>query len=180
MTATTYAAVRARRIMTALMTVIAPVGLAATLMFGFTPTSNASPLKDTTLVSHQVLDASSSRSTLCGLLANATPGSPAAFRLAENIADSGATCAATPDPRPTNPPLCGLLAYATPGSPAAFRLAQTIADAGGSCDFPAVAHRALDLAKLRSILCGLLANATPGSPAAFRLVEMIYGSGTVC
>ena len=174
MTATTYAAVRARRIITALMTVIAPVGLAASLMFGFTATSNASPLNDITLVSHQVLDPTSSNSMLCRLLANATRGSSAAFRLAEIISDSGATCAASTDPRSVSSALCGLLANATPGSPAAFRLAETIADSGATC---AATH---DPRPTKSPLCRLLANATPGSSAAFRLAEIISESGEVC
>jgi hypothetical protein len=61
----------------------------------------------------------------CALLAGASPGSPAAFRLAETIADLGQGC--------SDPPGCGLLLGATPGSAAYFRIAATLADLGRKC-----------------------------------------------
>lgn len=90
------------------------VALTVGVLAPFTTTATAVPLRHPT----------NTGSALCALLAGATPGSPAAFRIAETIADQGLSC---------DPPFCALLAGATPGSPAAFRIAETIADLGERC-----------------------------------------------
>jgi len=107
--------IRAHRVLSVVVTgaVSAALTLGAMLPFATTASAAQRHLTNTS-------------PALCALLAGATPGSAAAFRIAETIADLGQSC----DP---DPPLCALLAGAIPGSPAAFRIAETIDDLGQNC-----------------------------------------------
>lgn len=105
---------RTHRARSGVLTTAVSFVLTAGVLFPFTTAATAAP--------HRHL--ANTASPLCTLLAGATPGSAAAFRIAETIADLGQSC---------DPPFCALLAGATPGSPAEFRLAETIADLGENC-----------------------------------------------
>jgi len=106
--------IRAHRVLSVVVTGAVSAALTLGAMLPFTTTASAAQRHLT-----------NTSSPFCALLAGATPGSAAAFRIAETIADLGQSC----DP----PSLCALLAGATPGSPAAFRIAETIADLGQNC-----------------------------------------------
>jgi hypothetical protein len=105
--------IRAHRVLSVVITGAVSAALTLGAMLPFTTTASAAQRHLT-----------NTSSPFCALLAGATPGSAAAFRIAETIADLGQSC---------DPPGCALLAGATPGSAAAFRIAETIADLGQSC-----------------------------------------------
>jgi hypothetical protein len=107
--------IRAHRVLSVVVTGAVSAALTLGAMLPFTTTASAAPRPLT-----------NTSAPLCALLAGAAPGSAAAFRIAETIADLGQSC----DP---DPPLCALLAGATPGSPAKFLIAETIADLGQNC-----------------------------------------------
>jgi hypothetical protein len=82
MTAITHPLVSTHHVITVLLTAAVSVGLTVALMLAFTTTTTA------TAVGHLT----HADPVLCDQLANATPGSPPAFRLADTIASSGQTC----------------------------------------------------------------------------------------
>jgi hypothetical protein len=79
MTAITHPMVSTHHIITVLVTAAVSVGLTVALMFTFATTKASTPVSHLTRAD----------STLCQDLANATPGSPAAFRLADTISAQG-------------------------------------------------------------------------------------------
>jgi len=82
MTAITHPLVSTHHVITVLLTAAVSVGLTVALMLAFTTTTTA------TAVGHLT----HADPVLCDHLANASPGSPPAFRLADTIASSGQTC----------------------------------------------------------------------------------------
>jgi hypothetical protein len=80
MTAITHPLVSTHHVITVLLTAAVSVGVTVALMLAFTTTKSA--------VGHLT----QADPVLCDRLANATPGSPAAFRLADTIASSGQSC----------------------------------------------------------------------------------------
>ena len=81
MTAITHPLVSTHHVITVLLTAAVSVGLTVALMLAFT-TKSGTPVGHLTHADP----------VLCDQLANATPGSPAAFRLADTIASSGQSC----------------------------------------------------------------------------------------
>ena len=82
MSAITHPLVSTHHLITVLLTAVVSVGLTVALMFAFTTTSSGTPVGAVTQADP----------VLCALFANATPGSPAAFRLGDTIASSGHSC----------------------------------------------------------------------------------------
>jgi hypothetical protein len=82
MTAITHPLVSTHHLLTVLATAAVSVGLTVALMLAFTTTKSGTPISQVTRADP----------ILCHQLANATPGSPAAFRLAETITGSGQSC----------------------------------------------------------------------------------------
>jgi hypothetical protein len=81
MTAITHPLVSTHHVITVLLTAAVSVGLTVALMLAFT-TQSATPVGHLTQADP----------VRCDQLANATPGSPAAFRLADTITSSGQSC----------------------------------------------------------------------------------------
>ena len=82
MTAITHPLVTTHHLIAVLLTAAASVGLTVGLMLAFTTTTSGTAVR---YLSH-------ADPVLCHDLANATPGSPASFRLAETISDSRQSC----------------------------------------------------------------------------------------
>jgi len=103
MTTTTHPMTRSHHIVTALIAMAVALGLAAALTLALATGGSSSPSSHPGVgaapatsgpgfvgtVNSGPDNPSRVRSSLCTEFANATPGSPAAFRLAETIADRG-------------------------------------------------------------------------------------------
>jgi hypothetical protein len=82
MTTIAHPIASAHHVITVLVTAAISVGVTVALMLALTTTTSAVPVSD---LSH-------ADPVLCRQLAGATPGSAAAFRLADEILSSGQTC----------------------------------------------------------------------------------------
>jgi hypothetical protein len=80
MTAITHPIVSTHHILTVMVTAVVTAGLTVTLMLALGTTTTAAPVTHLTRAADP---------TLCSAFANATPGSPAQFKLAEAVTAQG-------------------------------------------------------------------------------------------